>query len=329
MKTPMFEVRIPTCDRPEMLRRALESLLSQTYSRWTATIFDDSVNDCIKGQVSALKDERIRYVRNMPRLGAAQNIDRCFSGIAEKGAAYGCLLEDDNYWLPEFLHMIAENIPRAAGRVILANQRINEEGQGLLPTTESTRGNWFNEGDIAPTQLRAALLLMEGVSNGGLVWSLDGGSGLMVGRSVRYTALHEACRSLLIQRPFLFLSESKAVWTRLPDLKSARFGDSHRAISRGFQSIRQYVLRTHGEVAVTIAIALAERLSLGDRLAEAVAYAGAAVRAMKIPGRNRRKVVAACVKGYMVRFVEPDPCEIFLRNMQFEDVFSGRKNSSP
>jgi hypothetical protein len=61
----------------------------------------------------------------------------------------------------------------AGGRQFLAarfsdpNQRINEQNAGLRPARETTRSGWFSSGSVAPLILRATLLVMEGLSNGG------------------------------------------------------------------------------------------------------------------------------------------------------------------
>jgi hypothetical protein len=42
--------------------------------------------------------------------------------------------------------------------IILANQRINEEGVGLRPVNQTIRGDWFSAGSLDPLDLRARLL---------------------------------------------------------------------------------------------------------------------------------------------------------------------------
>src|SRR6516164_3140408 len=95
-----FEVRIPTYERPLLLRRAINSLQKQTYQSWKAIIFDDSASFDSQAVVRTIADDRICYVRNHERLGAAGNIDQCFSPISSLDGDYACLLEDDNFWLP-------------------------------------------------------------------------------------------------------------------------------------------------------------------------------------------------------------------------------------
>src|SRR5262249_36071139 len=137
-----------------------------------------------------------------------------------------------------------------------------------------TRSDWFAAGSIDPLHLRATLFLMEGLSNGGLVWQLGGEIDLRVGSSVRVTGLQEACRSLLVRKPFLFIDEPQAVWTLMPKSRTARANENHRMIGRGMQSIRHFLLRNHGQSVVHLAKSLALKLGLTSRLVEAFAYCG-------------------------------------------------------
>jgi glycosyltransferase involved in cell wall biosynthesis len=310
-----FEVRIPACDRPEMLRRAVRSLQAQSYQQWKAIIFDDSSSSDSGNVVSSIADDRITYVRNRQHLGAAANIDRCFSPVAAVGGDYGCLLEDDNFWLPNFLSLVAAHIEKGDWELILANQRVSEEGAGIRPPNETTRGGWFSAGAVNPLDLRAMLLLMEGLSNGGLVWRLGGDTDLRVGGKVQETGLHEACRSLLVKRPFLFIGESQAVWTWMPKSKSARAIETNRTIGRGMQSIRNFVLRAHGKSVVRAAKLVAAERGLTSRLVESLSYSGYPHLAGELLKGRARLVCRAFAKGLVIRLLEPDPCAGYLESV--------------
>src|SRR4051794_28801269 len=164
---------MPTYNRPDTFSRAIESLQRQTYPHWTAVVFDDSTCTGVRDVVQSTGDDRITYNKNQDRMGAAGNIDQCFSPQAMFSGHYGCVLEDDNYLLPDFLSELGRNIIKRDCQLILVNQGINDEGSGLLGQDVTTRGDWFLDGMVSPLYLRASLLLMEGISNGGLVWRLD------------------------------------------------------------------------------------------------------------------------------------------------------------
>jgi len=309
-----FEIRIPTYERPILLLRALQSLQAQTHRDWRAVVFDDSQTPDAARIVADLKDGRLKYVKNQNSIGAAQNIDQCFSSVPSADAEFGCLLEDDNYWLPGFLSLISQRLADGRWNIVLANQRINCEGSGLLPPNETTRGHWFAEGKLSPLQLRASLLLMEGISNGGLVWRLTPKVHLQVGSSVKETGLHEACRTLLIQEDILFISEAQAVWTELPDSMTARASTRYRVIGRGMQAIRDFVLKAQGAEAVQIATKSAVRNRLIPSLAFALAYSGHPIEAFRVGGKSS-VVGKALRKGFAIRFAESNPCRAFLGSL--------------
>lgn len=315
MNTPFFEIRMPTYNRPDMLRRAIESLLRQTYPHWKAAVFDDSTSVGARDVVQSVGDDRITYKKNQVRMGAAGNIDQCFSPQAMFSGHYGCLLEDDNYWLPEFLAELSRNITKTDSQLILANQRVSDKGSGLQEQDATTRGDWFSSGMVSPLYLRGSLLLMEGVSNGGLVWRLEDKLDLRVGPTVKEAGLQEACRSLLVTTPFLFISQAFAVWTSMPQSDSARAQDTYRAFGRGMQSIRSFVLRCHGRTVVDMAKPIARKRGLNARLLEVLSYSGYPHLAGEL---IRGGVPTACrgvAKGLAIRVVQNDPCDGFIRSL--------------
>ena len=306
---------MPTYNRPEMLRRAIESLLRQTYPHWKAVIFDDSTSVGARDVVQSADDDRITYKKNQVRMGAAGNIDQCFSPQAMFSGHYGCLLEDDNYWLPDFLSELGRNITKTDSQLILANQRINDEGSGLQGQDATTRGDWFFDGMVSPLYLRASVLLMEGISNGGLVWRLEDKIDLRVGPRVKEAGLQEACRSLLVRTPFLFISQALAVWTSVPQSDSARAEETYRLFGRGMQSIRSFVLRRHGRTVVDMARPIAQKLGLNSRLVEVLSYSGYPQLAGDLV---RGRISTACrgvAKGVAVRLVQNDPCDSFIKSL--------------
>lgn len=322
-----FEVRIPAYNRPEMLSRALHSVLAQHYPHWKAVVLDDSSSSDCQGVVQRIEDKRISYVRNSRNYGAGGNIDQGFAPKAMLGGHYGCLLEDDNFWLPDFLEMLAGRLNESDCHLVLANQRYNDEGTGLRDGSDTTRGGWFSDGLVEPLSLRASLFFMEGVSNGGLVWRLESDVDLRVGECVQH-GLHEHSRTLLVKKPFLFIEEAKAVWTHLPRSESARADDSNRMINRGVQSIRDYLIRSHGARVVSAARSIAVRMGLLDRLVEALAYNGELWSVRDLLGGRWNEVLRATAKGAAIRIVESDPSGLFLQRVASDDQADGNMFSA-
>jgi hypothetical protein len=315
MSSPVFEVRMPACDRPEMLRRAINSLRAQTYPDWKAIVFDDSTSSEARNVVDGIGDARIVYKRNETRAGAAANIDQCFSPRRIFSGRYGCILEDDNFWLPDFLSLIVGKLANGNVPVILANQRINEEGIGLRPNSETTRGRWFSAGLVAASELRATLLFTEGLSNGGLVWRLEEPRvDLRVGRQVGAAGLQEVCRSLLVDG-FFFVGEAEAVWTSMAKSATARVSETNRSFGRGVQSIRRFILQAGGRPLLEVARGIANRLELTRELVEAVAYSGFPSLAGELLRIHPEIALRALIKGAAIRLVQDDPCKRFLASL--------------
>ena len=94
---PLISCIIPTHNRSAKLAKAIESVLSQTYTQLEILVVDDQSIDNTKAAVEAMvqKDERIKYFRN-PNKGA--NNARNF-GIQHAKGNYIAFLDDDDVWM--------------------------------------------------------------------------------------------------------------------------------------------------------------------------------------------------------------------------------------
>ena len=276
-----FEVRVPTYNRPDLLARALRSLQAQTYPHWVATVYDDA--SAGEETVRAIADDRIRYRRNPQKLGACENIDKCFNPASVSGGTHGYVLEDDNFLLPGFLSLIASHLEKTPWQLIQANQRVWSNAHGMHREDETTRGLWFQTGRMEVIHLQASLLFMQGLSNGGLVWKLDDNCNLQVGRTVQHFGIQEACRALLVKSPFLFVEEPLAVFNFMPKSETARGNEGHRSFGRGLQSIRRYILEHAGSKVLE---ALPQKQNLRDELVRILAHSG---YSQLVPGKSTRR----------------------------------------
>lgn len=89
-------VVVPTMGRPDRLRRALDSIVSQTHSPAEIAVVDGGNNNTIHEIVSEY-DAAIYLEQPSDRMGlaAARNI-----GIEETSAQFVAFLDDDDYWRP-------------------------------------------------------------------------------------------------------------------------------------------------------------------------------------------------------------------------------------
>ncbi len=96
---PFVSVIIPVYNRYDFVRRAIDSVLSQTYRNFELIVVDDGSTDDTS-RVKSDYGDRIRYVRHPDNRGvaAARN-----TGIREAAGEWIALLDSDDWWLPEKL----------------------------------------------------------------------------------------------------------------------------------------------------------------------------------------------------------------------------------
>jgi len=94
----LVSVIIPTYNRASMLRRAVDSVLSQDYANLELVVVDDGSTDTTEDIMRAVTDPRVRYIRrNRPSGGAAlpRNV-----GLREAKGAYIAFLDSDDEFFP-------------------------------------------------------------------------------------------------------------------------------------------------------------------------------------------------------------------------------------
>lgn len=242
------EVRVPTYQRPDLLRRALESLISQTHTQWYSFIFDDSPSQEGKAVVDALQDSRLIYEPHSENIGRSRNIDHCFRSDAYRGdASYAFVLEDDNYLFPEFIEKNIQALEKNNMSVLLRNQEVRIETDGKSTSTNrTTRGQWFSQGTYTPIELYSRLFFCEGISNGGLFWNTEKIiSNLQVGSQVKHSWHQELFRTLNVQENILFENTPLCVFTEFEyHPKMINFSPKH---NRATQSIQIHLLTKYKE----------------------------------------------------------------------------------
>jgi glycosyltransferase involved in cell wall biosynthesis len=98
---PKVSICIPTYKRPDLLKVAVGSCLAQLFQDFEIVISDDSPDTRTEEMVRSLSaNQPIRYVRNVPGLGQAKNVNQLFN-LA--GGEFLVLLHDDNFLMPSAL----------------------------------------------------------------------------------------------------------------------------------------------------------------------------------------------------------------------------------
>jgi len=105
---PLVSCIIPTKNRPDLVKRAIQSVFGQSYKNIEIIVVDDSTNDETQKTITPLGG-RIRYIKNEKSRGAQYSRNR---GLNEARGDAIAFLDDDDIWLPEKTELQLEHIQR-------------------------------------------------------------------------------------------------------------------------------------------------------------------------------------------------------------------------
>lgn len=94
---PLVSIGLPTYNRVDSLRRAVESVLAQDYPNVELVVSDDASSDGTQayGEEVSRRDPRVRYLRQDPNIGLTANYANVFA--QSRGDYYMSFADDD--WL--------------------------------------------------------------------------------------------------------------------------------------------------------------------------------------------------------------------------------------
>ncbi|MCU4181153.1 glycosyltransferase family 2 protein [Bosea sp. BH3] len=151
---PSVSVVIPTFGRPQLLTRAIESVLRQTVQDIEVIVVIDGIDDATISAIEALGDPRVRTILHDSKQGAGKSRD---DGANSSRGRWVAFLDDDDEWLPEKL---ARQLAIARPDTIIACRtrvvtpqgdfvRPNNAYDGSIPFDEwmFDRHTWFKEND--------------------------------------------------------------------------------------------------------------------------------------------------------------------------------------
>ncbi len=135
IKNVKVSVVIPVYNRTYFLRKAIQSVLDQTYSNFEIIVVDDnsniSISNIIKKIVKNFNDSRIYYISHGVNRGvsAARN-----TGIRASNGSHIAFLDTDDEWLPEKLNeqiKIFKNESNKLGAVYCGVKYIDGKGNSI------------------------------------------------------------------------------------------------------------------------------------------------------------------------------------------------------
>lgn len=215
----LVRVFVPTYRRARLLERALASLRAQTLTNWVCEVHNDDPSDPAPAQlIRHLNDPRIFLHQHERNLGARATFNLFYRPTSEP---YYSLLEDDNWWEPQFLEIMHREMERHPAVTLgWCNQRIWEE----LPD-----GSWKDTGKFVsrPEKDESQLVefgdprqIMGAVHSHGSMLLRSGLGEIYETPSDWPLAAIEAFRERAMPHPLLYVSRPLAVFSRT--LQTAR-----------------------------------------------------------------------------------------------------------
>ena len=164
-----FSIIMPLYNKASYVRKAVESVVGQTYRDWELIVVDDGSTDGGGDIVAAIADPRIRLVRQENAgVSAARNRGVAMAGAsasaplsreAALASQYICFLDADDWWEPTFLEEMAGLIERHPDAGIYGTSYwIVKNGRRRQAPIGVDEG--FTEGEINYCQVYARTLCM-------------------------------------------------------------------------------------------------------------------------------------------------------------------------
>jgi len=108
---PLITTIIPTYRRPDHLRRAIGSVLAQTYPHIRVCVYDNASGDATAEVVAdfSRRDPRVSYFCHAENIGAFANFNH---GLGAVATSFFSFLSDDDVLLPEFYQTAIEQLEK-------------------------------------------------------------------------------------------------------------------------------------------------------------------------------------------------------------------------
>jgi len=141
-----ISVIIPTCDRPEMLERALDCVEQQTLKEKEVVVVDNGLTPLPEG--FHRRFQSVSFLNIPPRAGAA--IARNWGAMKAKGEILA-FLDDDDKWPPEFLEKMYNCLVESEADLVCSPLHIIKEKEEevmhpVLPDSSGCLPRWYGIG---------------------------------------------------------------------------------------------------------------------------------------------------------------------------------------
>jgi glycosyltransferase involved in cell wall biosynthesis len=131
MMEPRVGILIPTYNRAEYLREALESVLGQSYSALHIIVIDNGSTDATPSYMQSVSDPRVRYVVNEENLGPIGSINRGIMFFSSE-VEWCTVLCDDDYFDKDFIKSMVHLISTANVKAVVHGHKLLVDATGRL-----------------------------------------------------------------------------------------------------------------------------------------------------------------------------------------------------
>ena len=125
-----FSVLLPTRNRLDLLRYAVESVIRQDYSDWEVIVADNCSNEDVAGYVAGLNDSRIRYFRTAASIPVTDNWN---FALGQSTGDYVVMLGDDDCLLKGYFRLLLQLIGQFSSPDFIYTDAFQYAYPGVMP----------------------------------------------------------------------------------------------------------------------------------------------------------------------------------------------------
>src|SRR4030095_8887901 len=129
-----FSVLLPTRERLDLLRLAVQSVLEQDYGEWEIIIADNASAAAVGRYVASLRDSRVRYVRSDAVLPVTENWN---SSLEHSVGEYVIMLGDDDCLMRGCLRTARALLDDFGRPAVLYTEAVQYAYPVVMPGTQS------------------------------------------------------------------------------------------------------------------------------------------------------------------------------------------------
>ncbi len=137
-----------TCNRPQFINRAIQSIVDQDFQDWELLIVHDGLNELTADIVERWCDfdSRIRY---LPRARRGNIANATNYGLSQACGEYVAILDDDDFWI--FRHKLSKQVQfldenpdyvACGGGMVVVDQEGREKLRCLKPVNDADMKRW-------------------------------------------------------------------------------------------------------------------------------------------------------------------------------------------